>query len=276
MTGDRPKDWLDWLPWVKYCYNSSYHTALHVTPFMVVYGREPPSLVPLSAGRVRVAAAEDTFCGRDEFLAEAWERLLQAQQYAKKYYDDHHRELTFEASDWVWLRLLHRSAASLSGHVKGELGPRYHGPYQVLDKIGSVAYHLRLPPGALHNVFHVGLLKKFHGEPPSSPPALPLLEHGRALPTPAKVLCASLRRDVWHVLVQWTSLDETEASWEPVEDFKKTYPDFELEDKLFREGGRDVMWGIAYQRRGTRALTATAAPDGTRQLEKISQRLQFR
>jgi hypothetical protein len=50
ITGDRPRAWLDWLPWAEYCYNTSYHSSLQTTPFQVVYGRPPPVLVPYIAG----------------------------------------------------------------------------------------------------------------------------------------------------------------------------------------------------------------------------------
>jgi transposase InsO family protein len=40
-TGNRPHTWVDWLAWAEYCYNTSFHTALHATPFEVVYGWPP-------------------------------------------------------------------------------------------------------------------------------------------------------------------------------------------------------------------------------------------
>jgi hypothetical protein len=46
VTGDRPRSWVDWLSWAEYYYNTSFHTALCATPFEVVYGRPPPSILP--------------------------------------------------------------------------------------------------------------------------------------------------------------------------------------------------------------------------------------
>ena len=65
-------------------------------------------------------------------LAEVRQRLLQAQQLSKKYYDVSHRDLEFAVGDWVWLCLLHRTTQSLEPWAKGKLGPRYAGPFQVL------------------------------------------------------------------------------------------------------------------------------------------------
>ncbi|GKE83128.1 hypothetical protein Tco_1553128, partial [Tanacetum coccineum] len=45
---------------------------------------------------------------------------------------------------------------------KGELAPRYVGPFEILERIGLVAYRLRLPKGlnSVHDTFHLSNLKK--------------------------------------------------------------------------------------------------------------------
>jgi len=249
LTGDRPRDWLDWLPWAEFCYNTASHSALRTSPFAVVYGRPPPDLLLYTQGRADTAAVDAMLASRDEFLAEVRARLLQAQEHARRTYDAKHRPLQLSVGDWVWLHLLHPPTKALVPGGCGKLGPKFAGPYQIVENINDVAYRLALPAGArIHDVFHVGVLKPFRGTPPNDVPALPPLRHGRPLLRPECILRSSLRRGEWFVLVQWADMPASEATWEHREEFQAAHPDFQLEDELFPEG-RDVMVGNTYQRK---------------------------
>jgi transcriptional regulator GlxA family with amidase domain len=50
-------------------------------------------------------------------------------------------------------------------------------------------------------------------------------------------------------LVKWQGLLDEDATWESLPEFHEHFPDFQLEDELFVQAGRDVMTGIKYARR---------------------------
>ena len=253
LAGDRPRQWLRWLPWAEYCYNTSYQTALKTTPFEVVYGRSPPTLASYRPGLARVVALDRQLYERDVFLTDIRDRLHQAQDIMKETADRSRRFVEFAVGDWVWLRLNHRAAAGITSSAAAKLAHKFYGPFQVVERIGDVAYRLQLPASArIHNVFHVVFLKKHVGDPPVAPVPLPPIDHGRAVPTPQKVLRARLNHGVWELSVQWLGLPAADTTWEPLESFKERYPSFQLEDELFRkEGGSvvDSFVGRTYERR---------------------------
>jgi hypothetical protein len=202
---------------------------------------------------MRVSAVAQQLTEREEFLAEIRDHLEQAQQHYKSYYDKKHRDLQFLVHDWVWLHLLNRPVASLdiTGHEK--LGPRFYGPYKIIERVDDIAYKLELPAGTkLHSVFHVGLLKPYHGTTSTGPGVLPPTRHGRAIPQPAEVIKGRLARGVLELLVRWTGQATANATWVELGTFKRDFPSFQLEDELVLQGGRDVMTGIPYRCKGQR------------------------
>ncbi|KAJ9539370.1 LOW QUALITY PROTEIN: hypothetical protein OSB04_032103 [Centaurea solstitialis] len=52
FTSTRPKEWVKWLPWAEYWYNTSHHSTIGRTPFKVLYGREPPRIILAKIGQV--------------------------------------------------------------------------------------------------------------------------------------------------------------------------------------------------------------------------------
>ena len=50
---------------------------------------------------------------------------------------------------------------------RGKISPRYIGPFEILERVGTVAYRLALPPSlsGVHEVFHVSMLRKYTSDP---------------------------------------------------------------------------------------------------------------
>ena len=90
---------------------------------------------------------------------------------SKSYVDVRRRELEFQVDDWVFLKVSPIKEVTRFGK-KRKLSPRYVGPYNILKRVGKVAYELELPAelAAVHPAFHPSLLNKCVGDPASIVP----------------------------------------------------------------------------------------------------------
>jgi hypothetical protein len=89
------------------------------------------------------------------------ENLKAAKSCQETYANKMHRPLEFEVGNHVYLRVSPMKGVKRFG-VKGKLAPRYIRPLPILEKCGTVAYKLDLPPSLtrVHDIFHVSQLKK--------------------------------------------------------------------------------------------------------------------
>ena len=91
---------------------------------------------------------------------------MKAAQDRKKIYADKHRvHRDFSVGDHVYLRDRPRKSSLKLGSC-ANLASRYYGPFEVVERIGSIGYRITFPPNTKsHNVFHVSLLKKYVHDP---------------------------------------------------------------------------------------------------------------
>ena len=93
-------------------------------------------------------------------------RLLTAQSRQKSYMDKRRQPLEFEASDHVFLEVMPKWGVVKFGK-RSKLSPRFIGPFEILERVGTIAYQLALPPSlsGVHEVFHVSMLRKYTPDP---------------------------------------------------------------------------------------------------------------
>ena len=115
---------------------------------------------------------------------------------------------------------------------RGKIIPRYIGPFEVLKRVGEVAYELALPPGlsGVHPIFHVSMLKRYHGDGNYIIRWDSVL-HDENLSyeeEPVAILDREIRklrsREIASIKVQWKNRPVEEATWEKERDMPERYP----------------------------------------------------
>ncbi|GKC79683.1 putative mitochondrial protein [Tanacetum coccineum] len=151
-----------------------------------------------------------------------------------KQVDKQRSERAFEVGNWVLLKLQPHRQVSIRQGKQNKFSPKYFGPFQVLAKIGTVAYKLKLPAGSqIHDVFHVSQLKKVHRDHHlQSPAVLPQVNNDGLLEvTPLKILDRKLVKKnndmVVYGLVQWSNGQPQDTTWELLEEVYKKFPLFD-------------------------------------------------
>jgi hypothetical protein len=177
------------------------------------------------------------------------DKMKGAQDRQKSYADNRRRPLEFEVGDQVYLKVAPWKNIIRFG-MKGKLTPRYIGPFEVVQRIGPVAYRLVLPPhlSKIHNVFHVSLLRKAEIDPKRLFPQIPVeVKEDLTLEVkPVKILDRSEKElrntKVALVKILWRNLQMEEETWERESEIKRKYPNLFAEvGKKFKFRGRNFI-----------------------------------
>lgn len=244
-----PTKWIQWLSLAEFWYNTSCHSALGRSPFEVLYGHSPRHFGLDSASAISVLDLSDWLHEREVMQGLVKQHLLRAQERMKRQADKGRSERCFNVGDSVFLKLQPYAQTSLAPRANQMLSFKFFGPFRVLERIGSVAYRLELPPSAsIHPVFHVSQLKKAVGDQDVSP-VLP--DSSAYYQVPERVLQRRLSpgdRPVLQGLIKWSGMPSSLATWENMADLRRRFP-------------RAATWGqVASQEEGSVGTVSRSSP----------------
>ncbi|KAM6562829.1 hypothetical protein CsatB_022827 [Cannabis sativa] len=211
-----------------------YQSTIGVAPYEMLYGRKCRSPLHWDELGENKLLGPDAVQHTNEAIQKIRARMITAQSRQKSYADLKRRDIEFEVGDHVFLRVTPRKGLSVKRFGKrGKLSPRYVGPFQILDRVGSVAYRIALPPSlsGVHNVFHVSQLRKYVSDPSHvlSYETLGLQEDLSYNERPIKILDQKDRilrnKTITLVKVLWRNSVVEEATWELESDMREQYPE---------------------------------------------------
>ncbi|GJU01467.1 putative reverse transcriptase domain-containing protein [Tanacetum coccineum] len=219
------------LPLAEFSYNNSYQPSIRCAPFEALYGRKCRSHV------LWVNIGESSLIG-PELVQETTgkvvlikEKLKAARDRQKSYADNRRKPLEFEVGDRVMLKVSPWKGVIRFGK-KGKLALRYVRPFKILERIGPVAYRLRLPEelSGVHDTFHVSNLKKCLADASLHVPLdeINVDKTLRFVEEPVEIMDRDVKRlkrsKISLVKVRWNSKRGPEFTWERKDYMKSKYP----------------------------------------------------
>ncbi|GJV71551.1 putative reverse transcriptase domain-containing protein [Tanacetum coccineum] len=187
-------NWDTHLPLVEFPYNNSYYSSMKCAPFEALYGR----------------------------------RLKAARDRQKSYADNRRKPLEFSVGDKVLLKVSPRKGVVHFGK-RSKLSPRYVGPFEIVERVGPVAYRLRLPQElvGVHDTFHVSNLKKCLADVTLHVPLeeVKIDDKLHFVEEPMEIMDREVKklkkRRIPIVKVRWNSRRGPEFTWEREDEMKR-------------------------------------------------------
>ena len=132
-------------------------------PYKALYGRKCRSPVHWDEVGERKILGPELMQQTKEKIELIRKRLDAAQNKQRKYADQARKDMDYHEGEHVLLKISPWKGLTRFGN-KGKLKPRYVRPFEILKKVGKVAYELALLPHMqhIHNVFHVSMLKRYN------------------------------------------------------------------------------------------------------------------
>ena len=136
--------WDTHLALMEFAYNNNYQASIEMALLETLYGRKCRTLVCWDeVGETRLVGPELVQITSKQVKV-VCDKLKIARDRQKSYANNRCRDLQFEIGDRVFLKISLWKGV-LRFEKRGKLSPRYIGPYEIVSKVGPIAYRLKLP-----------------------------------------------------------------------------------------------------------------------------------
>ena len=228
---DYEGSWDRHIPLVEFVYDNSFQSSIGMAPYEALYGRKcrtPLCWTDLSKKKV---IGLDLIQETEEKVKMIRERLKVANDRQKSYANMKRKDIRYEIGEKVFLKVTPWKKVMRFGE-NGKLSPRFIGLYEVIEKVGPVAYRLALPPELenSHNVFHVSMLQRYRLDPSHvvSKETIELRSDLTYEEEPVEILAREVKelgnKKILLVKVLWRNHKTEEATWESEETMRQQYP----------------------------------------------------
>lgn len=210
----------------EYWYNTSWHSALGTSPFVVLYGHEPRHWGIEAASATPASDLHTWLSERQDMTALIKLHLLRARDRMKHQADKNRSERILAVGDKVFIKLQPYVQSSVAKRASHKLSFKYFGPFTITDRIGQVAYRVALPENStVHLVFHVSLLRKALKSTDQVSTILPT--DTNLFVAPVQIMDrrrkAKANRMVDQVLIRWSG-GTLPDSWEGIDELQSRFP----------------------------------------------------
>ncbi|GJY36213.1 putative reverse transcriptase domain-containing protein [Tanacetum coccineum] len=219
------------LPLVEFSYNNSYHSSMKCALFEALYGRKCRSPIMWAEVGEGQLIGPELVQESTEKISQIKDTLKATRDHQKSYADKRSKPLVFSVGDYVLLKVLPWKGV-VRFEKKGKLAPRFVGLFEIIKKVGPMAYRLDLLKelNGVHDMFHVSNLKKCLADRTLKVPLDEIRVDAKLnfMEKPVEILEREFKKlkcsRIAIVKVRWNSKRGPEFMWEREDQIKFKYP----------------------------------------------------
>ncbi|GKC24457.1 ty3-gypsy retrotransposon protein [Tanacetum coccineum] len=139
---DEPRTWAKLLYLAEFCYNTSHHSSINMSPFKALYGRDVTSIHNYLPGSTATGSIENSLLEHQKIMSSLKHSIEVSKQKMVTQANKHRLDKHFEVGEFVYLRLHKYRQTSVHNRTNHKHSRLFYGPYKVIERIGEVAYKL--------------------------------------------------------------------------------------------------------------------------------------